>query len=56
MAMWHAHIVHIAKHKNMVGGPGLGSLGPHSKFGAASSKYNVQVLCFQRASNSNCNA
>ena len=25
---WHAHVAHTAKHMNMVGGPGPGSLGP----------------------------
>jgi len=28
MTMWHAHIVHMAKHIKMVGAPGPGILGP----------------------------
>ena len=42
MTKWHAHVVHMAKHTNMVGGPflvgdpGPGFLWPTPKFGAAS--------------------
>jgi len=34
MTTWHAHVVHMAKHMNMVGGPGPGTLGPPPKSGA----------------------
>jgi len=40
MTKWHAHVLHMAKHTNMVGGtflvvgPGPGHLGPHPKSGA----------------------
>ena len=34
MAKWHAHVVHIAQHMDMVGGPGPKPLGPPPKSGA----------------------
>jgi len=39
MTKWHAHVVHMAKYVNMVGGPSLaggpGTLAPPPKSGAA---------------------
>jgi len=34
MTKWHAHVVHMAKHMNMVEDPGPGNLGPPPKSGA----------------------
>jgi len=34
MTRWHAHVAHMTKHMNMVGGTGPGALWPPPKSGA----------------------
>jgi len=36
MTKWHAHVVHMAKHMNLVGGPRTRPLAPHTNQALAS--------------------